>query len=157
MNAFDVILVSTLFSGIAVAYKLLSRKKEKKTYRFAALLALATAFFVTWANLAVGVIGNEDNPINLLFFLVLVIGVIGASLSHFKPRGMSDTLIAMGSVQLLIPFIALIINRPNIDTADDLRGVAFIIIFNSIFSLLFAISALLFKRDTVISVKQNGK
>lgn len=153
MNAFDIVLIATLFSGISIAYKLLSRKKEKKIYRFAALLALATAFFVTWVNLAVGVIGSENNPINLLFFLVLIVGIIGASLSHFKPKGMSNTLVAMGFVQFFIPFIALIINKPSIATSDDLRGVIFIIIFNSVFSLLFAISALLFRRAIPTSAK----
>lgn len=153
MNPFDIILISIIFSGLTIAYKLLSRKKEKKTYRFAALLALATAFLITWANLAIGVIGSEDNLINLLFFLVLIVGIIGASLSHFKPKGMSNTLVAMGFVQFVIPFAALIINKPVIVTSEDLRGVVVIIIFNSVFSFLFAISALLFKRAALSCLK----
>lgn len=36
-------------------------------YRIGAAVALGAAFFEVWMNLAVGIVGSEDNPVNLGF------------------------------------------------------------------------------------------
>src|SRR5690625_3892807 len=43
------------------------RKSTLRTYRLAVAVALFTAFCLVWANGAVGIIGAENNPINLLY------------------------------------------------------------------------------------------
>ncbi len=55
-------------------------------YRFAVGVALAAAFLLVWMNLAVGLIGSEDNPANLMYFGVLAVGFIGAIIASSGHR-----------------------------------------------------------------------
>ena len=52
------------------------------------------AFLLTWMNLAVGIIGNEENPANLMFFAIPVVGMVGALTVRFESRGMAHALVA---------------------------------------------------------------
>ena len=54
------------------------RLSSSWAYRAAVVVGVGTGFLLTWGNLAVGVIGNEADPINQIFFGVLAIGAIGA-------------------------------------------------------------------------------
>jgi hypothetical protein len=45
-------------------------------------------------NLAVGIIGSEDNPANLMYGGVLAVGIIGAIIARFEPHGMARALVA---------------------------------------------------------------
>lgn len=58
-------------------------------YRRAGLLAGgAAALLPLWVNGAVGIVGNEDNPVNLMFVVVSVFGVAGALLVKFRTAGL---------------------------------------------------------------------
>jgi hypothetical protein len=50
-------------------------------------------------NLAVGVIGTEDDPANLMYVGVLAVGIIGAIIARFRPHGMARTLFATALAQ----------------------------------------------------------
>ena len=63
-------------------------------------------FMQVWANLAVGIIGNENNPANLMFLAIPVIGVLGAVFARFKVTGMVRTLYVMAIVQVMIAIAA---------------------------------------------------
>ena len=84
------------------------RATGSMAYRAAVAVALGAAFLMTWANLAVGIIGSEDNPLNLMFFGVLAVGIVGAFMARFQPRGMARALVAMGVAQVLVAAAALI-------------------------------------------------
>ena len=77
-------------------------------YRAAVGVAVVAAFILIWLNLAVGIIGTEDNPANLMFGGVLVVGTIGAIIARFKPHGMARALVATALAQALVAVIALI-------------------------------------------------
>jgi len=59
-------------------------------------------------NGAVGIIGNEGNNANLLFYGVLAVGLIGALIARFEPQGMARAMIATAAAQLLVFVIALV-------------------------------------------------
>lgn len=80
-------------------------------YRAAAGIALGTAFLLIWISFAVGVIGTEDNPANLMFGAVLLLGLIGAVAARFQPEGMARALAATALAQGLVALIALIAER----------------------------------------------
>jgi hypothetical protein len=88
--------------------ELAMRASASFAYRAGAAVALGAAFLMTWVNLAVGIIGDEENLLNLLFFGVLALGVVGAVIARFRPAGMARALVAMALVQALIAVIALI-------------------------------------------------
>jgi hypothetical protein len=68
-------------------------------YRAAVAVALAAAFGLVWINLAVGIIGTEDNPANLLYAGVLAVGIVGAVLARGRPEGMARALFATALAQ----------------------------------------------------------
>ena len=124
----------TLLVGTGLTYKLLARKAENTAYRAAAGIAVATALFLVWVNLAVGVIGDEGNPANLMYGGVLAVGGIGAVIARFRPLGMSYALFATALAQLSVGAIALI---AGLDATPMLDG---------FLAALWVGSALLFRR-----------
>ena len=61
-------------------------------YRVAIGVAVASALILVWINAAAGIIG--DGPINLMYFGVIAVGMIGAFIARLEPRGMSRALFA---------------------------------------------------------------
>ncbi|HYF29219.1 MAG TPA: hypothetical protein VEA36_02550 [Candidatus Paceibacterota bacterium] len=113
-SPFDFIIAGVLLFGTGLAYELISRRGATTAYRIATGLMVATALFLIWVNLAVGIIGSEDNPANTLYLGVLIVLLLGAILANFKARGMSRTLFVAAAAQTAVPFIALTIWQPAI-------------------------------------------
>lgn len=63
-------------------------------YRAGFAVAIGAGFLLVWSNLAVGIIGREEHPANLLFFGVIALGAAIALLVRFRPRGMAWALVA---------------------------------------------------------------
>jgi hypothetical protein len=120
-------------------------KTRTRAYRIAFGVGLAGALLLGWVNGAVGIIGSEDNPANLMYGAVFAVGLIGSLISRFKPRGMARTLFAAALVQMLVPVVALFIWPAQASWGE--AGVIAVFVFNSIFAVLFfVVSALLFRR-----------
>lgn len=111
-------------------------------YRLAFGLGVAGMFLVTWVNLAVGIVGSEDRPANLWFFVALLVGIAGALAARMRPSGMAR---AMAATALCL-FIAFGIavsgptDEPFVPHARELFG-------TSVFAGLFAASAALFRKS----------
>lgn len=139
----EAIAYSIILLAVGGAYELWQWLKTRiKTYRIAFSVGLAGMFLLGWASGAVGVIGSENQPVNLMYWAVPAVGLIGSLLSRFKSRGMAHTLFATAVVQMLVPVIALIIS-PEVSWGN--AGVIGVFVFNSIFAVLFVGSALLFR------------
>lgn len=76
-------------------------------YRAGMVVAVGTSFLITWSNLAVGIIGNEDNPLNQMFFAVVAIATLGAFLVRFRSKGMSIVMAVTAAAQFGTAFVAL--------------------------------------------------
>ena len=113
---------------------------ETDSYRFATILALATAFILVWLICAVGVIGVEGDPFDLMYFGVLAVGLIGAIASRLRPHGMARALFATAFAQALVAFVALIVGKHQ----SSVSSVPEILILNGFFIALFLGSARLF-------------
>lgn len=137
----DFVFAGALFFGAGLAYELIATKKVGIAYRAAVGIAVATAFILVWANLAVGIIGSEDNPANMMYFGVIAVGIIGAIIARFQPHGMARALFATALAQMLVPVIALMIWKPQVTF-----GVLGVLGLNGFFAALFISSALLFQR-----------
>jgi hypothetical protein len=111
-SAFDFVAAYVLLSGAGLAYKMVTRRASTLPYRLAAALGVGTALLLTWANLAVGVIGSENHPGNLLYFGVLLVGIVGAALARFEPEGMARALFATALGHALVSMVALAIWQP---------------------------------------------
>lgn len=124
----------TLLVCAGLTYRLATRKADNIAYRAAVGVAVATALILVWMNLAVGLIGNEETPANLMYGGVLAVGIIGAIIARFRPHKMARALFATALAQMLVGVIALI------------AGLGFTLILNGFFAALWVGSALLFRR-----------
>jgi hypothetical protein len=134
----DFAVAGALLFGTGLAYELLARKADSLAYRAAVGVALAAALLLVWMNLAVGIIGSENNPANLMYIGVLAVGIIGALIARFRPSGMAGALFATALAQALVTVIALM--------AENYRDAFEILILNGFFVALWVGSALLFRR-----------
>lgn len=131
----------TLLVGAGLTYKLVARKMGTIPYRAAVGVAVAAALLLVWMNGAVGLIGTEDNPANLMYGGVLAVGIIGALLARFEPHGMARALFATALAQAVVAVIALIAGL-----GYPASGPLEILILNGFFVALWGGSALLFRR-----------
>src|SRR3712207_2936337 len=69
----DFVFAGALIFGTGLGYALVARKAGNIAYRFAVGVAFAAAFLLAWMNLAVGLIGSEDNLANLMYVGVLAV------------------------------------------------------------------------------------
>lgn len=95
-------MLAVLCGGVELAVRL----SRNNSYRVAAAIALLTSFLLVWANLAVGIIGNENNPANMMFFGVLVVGLVGALIARFRAVGLARTMVAMALALLAVAVVA---------------------------------------------------
>ena len=138
----DFIVMGALLFGACGAYELAARMTASTAYRAAVAVAIVSAFILIWMNLAVGIIGSEDNPANLMYGGVLAIGIAGALIGRFQPRGMARALLAMALAQTLVGVIALIGGLGS--TGENWPQVIFVL--TSFFAALWLISAWLFRK-----------
>ena len=136
----DFAFAAALLVGVGVPSELAVRKTGDAAYRAAVGVALAAAFLLVWVNGAVGIIGSEDNDANLMYGGVLAVGVIGAIIARFQPRGMARALFATALAQASVPVVALIagLSSPG-------SGPLEIVALTGFFVALFVGSALLFR------------
>ena len=132
-TASDFVVMGAMLGTACIACELVAREFGSGSYRIAAIIAVGTAFVTVWANLAVGMIGDEDNALNLLFGAVLAIALVGAIAADFKPAGMSRAMAITGIAQGLAGAVGL---------GDDPRGAA----FSMALALPWFASAWLFRR-----------
>lgn len=107
-SLFDFIFFGSMLGAAGGTFELAARMTPDRAYRAAAGVALAAAFILIWVNGAVGIIGNEENPANLMFYGVLAIGIIGAVLARHKPGAMARAMVATAIAQAMVAVIALI-------------------------------------------------
>lgn len=87
-------------------YELAAWMSDNTMYRAAFGMAIATGFFLTWVTLAVGIIGSEHGPANLMYGGVLAVAIIGAIVARLRPEGMARALLATAIAQALVLVIA---------------------------------------------------
>jgi hypothetical protein len=137
----DFVFAGILLFGTGLLYLLVASRAANNAYKLAVGVAVGAALLLVWGNLAVGFIGNEENPANLLYGAVLAVGFIGATMAHLRPLGMSNAMFAVALTHFAIPFVAMLIWRPEINL-----GVAWVLVLNTLFAGLWVASALLFRR-----------
>lgn len=141
-TASDFAFAAIVFGMVGGTFEFAVRKSEKRAYRAGAAVALAAAFLTVWINAAVGVIGSEDNPANLMFFAVLAIAVGGAIWSRFAPSGMARAMTITAAAQAIVGAITLV-RRLGENEPPGIIGVEMII---GVFTLMWLLSAWLFRK-----------
>ena len=138
----DFAVFGAMLVTVGVIYKLIKRQSQNVIYRLAAAVALATGFLLIWANAAVGIIGDESNDANLMFFGVVAVGLIGGVVTRLQAPGMARALLATALAQALVAAIALIGGLGSTAAAWPKD----IVIVNGLFVALWLLSAALFRK-----------
>lgn len=136
----DFLIMGFLIFSTTFSYKLVSLKSKNIIYRTALGVALATSFFLVWSNLAVGIIGSENNAANLMYFGVVLFLIAGVFISRFRPHGMAIALFATAVVQASTIIIALSAGMQHYPGSSVYE----ILLVNGFFITLFSISGGLF-------------
>ena len=100
-TASDFVVMGVLLGSACGAYEVAVRMSGSSAYRLGFALAILLGFLLVWINLAVGIIGGEDNMANAVFAGVLLVGAIGALLGQLRAAGMARAMVATGIAQLL--------------------------------------------------------
>ncbi len=132
----DFILVGIMLAAACGAWELAMRKTRSWAYAAGAVAAAGAAFLLFLVNGAVGFIGNEDDPVNLLFFGVLTLAVGGAIIVRFRPEGMARAMAVTAGAQVVAGALA-------VSMVSDVRG---FLLGTAMFVPLWLLSACLFGR-----------
>jgi len=135
-----VLAIVLFLGGAGLLYGLATKGIRGPAYGWGVGVALAAVFALVWVNAAVGGILG-DNPANMMYFGVLLVGLVGAMIARLEPRGMSRALLATAFAMALVPAIALAIGTPAFA-----NGVAAVFGLHALFAVPFVASALLFRR-----------
>jgi len=150
-SLFDFIAAGVLLFGAGLTFTLLARLGDTGAYRLAVGVAVAAGLLLVWANLAVGLVGSEDNPANLLYGGVLAVALIGAFLARFRPLGMSRAMFGAALTYVVVTAIALFLWKPTAATAEHSVGWLHVVVANAVFAALWVASGWLFRRASNIS------
>ena len=141
-DALDFAVFGSMFAVVVFVFMLVRSRSSNSSYRFAAAIALGAAFILTWVNGAVGIIGNENNDANLMFFGVLAVGAIGSIIARGRTREMAYALYATAASQALVAAIAIVGDMGSEGPAwpKDL------LVMTAFFVALWVVSARLFQK-----------
>ena len=106
-SASDFVIWAVMLLAACGAFELAMRLSRSWAYRFGAAFMIGAAFLMFWVNGAVGIIGSEDHPANLLYLGVLALGLGGAFSADFRPRGMARATTAMAVATVLVGGLAI--------------------------------------------------
>ena len=131
----DFALMGVLILGAGLLFEYASsRLAGNIAHRAAVGIAVAAGLLLIWVNLAVGMIGDEGNPANLMYIFVLFVALVGAAIARFEPREASIAMFATAGAHTLVVVIALFAGLE-----PELRADAF-------FIAAWVASALLFRQ-----------
>ena len=142
----DFVVMGVLLFGTGLTYVLVARLGTSRTYRVAVGVAVAAGLLLVWANLAVGLVGSEHNPANLLYGGVLAVALGGALVARFRPLGMSRAMFAAALTYVLVTAIALLVWTPTPATAEPAANLPNVLVANGVFAALWVVAGGLFRR-----------
>ena len=102
----DFAIVGVLVLGAGLLFEYASTRSGSVAHRAAVAIAVLAGLGLIWVNLAVGFMDVENG--NLMYVLVLVVALIGASVGRFAPREASIAMFATAAVQAVVAVIGLV-------------------------------------------------
>lgn len=137
----DFIVMGIMLAIVCGAIELAVRLNGSAAYRFGVAAAIGAAFLISWANLAVGIVGSEDNPANAFFFYALLLGLVGCLVARLRPRGMALAML-MTAAAIAVAFVLAVsgaTDEPNVSHWREL-------VATSVIDSPFLLSAWLFSK-----------
>lgn len=133
-SLFDFVAMGVMLVLVCGAFELAVRMARSHAYVVAAGVAVVNAFLMTWINLAVGIIGNESNPANQMFFGVLAISFIGVVMTRLDALNLARAMEVTAVAQAIVSIITVVI------------GEGYIFVLTGFFVAMWLMSAQLFRK-----------
>jgi hypothetical protein len=149
-TAGDFAFAIVMIGGVGLLFELAVRASVNWAYRGGAALALAAGFLTIWVNAAVGIIGNEDNPLNLVFMVVVALAIAGSIVAGAKAALMERAMAVAAAAQALI---GIVVFASDVGASDPPGPVKLLILIEA-FAALWLASALLFKKAAYSSTSE---
>lgn len=135
--------VYLLFFATGMLYAAIARKMGAWAYKAGVGVALVAGFALGWSNMVH--VADSGNPANLVYYSVLAVGAIGASLARLEARGLARTSFAMAATLALIAVML-----PSGAPPAMARNMA---IGHAVFVALFTASGLLFRHASLAGLR----
>ena len=139
-TASDFVMMGALFVIACGTVELAIWASGDLAYRAAAGIAVLASFLLIWINLAVGIIGSENNPANLMYGAVLGIAIVGSIIALGKASRLSWVMYSAAAAQLLVTLVALGAGWGSLEPP----GTAGILALNGFFVAMWLLSGWLF-------------
>jgi hypothetical protein len=138
----DFVVMGALLGGSGLVLELATQQSTSLSYRFGATFAVAAAFLLVWVNLAVGFLGDEGNPANLIFLGVIAIAAIGGVAARGRPVGVSNAMLIAAGAQVLAGATGLAMGWAS----PGGQGVYEVALGTGLFTSMWLLSAWLFRK-----------
>lgn len=132
-DASDFVFMGVMLFAACGTFELAARATRDTAYRTAVGITVVGSFLLIWINLAVGIIGSEDNVLNLMYAGILTIIVGGGIVARFAPGGMARAMVAAAVAQSVVGAVALSTGH-------------FTLVIEAFFAALWLIAAALFRK-----------
>lgn len=129
----DFLFAAVVIGGVGLLFELAVKVSDNRAFRAGVALALLASFLNVWINAAVGMIGDEDDPFNLLFLGVILIALVSSAVGRFRAPGMALAMLIAAIAQFAVGLIGMLI-----DVRDGL--------FSATFAAIWLASAAMFRR-----------
>jgi len=139
---FDYVVAGALLGGAGLVLELVTRASGSLAYRVGACVAVAAGVLLIWVNGAVGFLGDERNPANLMFAGVIATAVLGAVIAGFRAKGMAWAMFAAAAAQVSVGVIAWALGW----TSPGDAGLYEVVMGTSVFGALWLLSGGLFRK-----------
>ena len=103
----DFIVAAALLLMLGLAVEGAVRLRKDRAMAAGTLLAGLAAFLTAWLNGAVGIIGNEGEPINLGFYALLLAALFASIVAWFRPSVLKWIFAVVAAGQIALGFAAL--------------------------------------------------
>jgi hypothetical protein len=138
----DFVVMGVLLGIVGAALELAVAASRSGGYRAGAAVAVVAAFLLVWVNLAVGFLGNEGNPANLMFVGVISIALAGSFVAGSDAARMARAMLATAAAQIAVGAVALAAGLAS----PGNRGLYEVVMGTGLFAGLWLASAWLFRR-----------
>jgi hypothetical protein len=102
----DFATMGVLILGSGLLFEYAGSRGGSVAHKAAVGIAVLAGLGLIWVNLAVGMMDVENG--NLMYILVLFVGLVGAAIGRFEPREASIAMFATAGAQAVVAVIALI-------------------------------------------------
>ena len=118
--------------------------RDRIFYAIGAAVALAAGLLQVWMNLAVGIVGSEDNPVNQGFYMVVATAAACAFTARFEAAGMARAMLATAGIQALLGLA--VATAPSTARIEPM-GATGVLLLSGGFVALWLVAAALFHRS----------